>query len=120
MHQGKKHNKFLVAINGITKVFKEESSFRYQFVFLVIAIILGFVLKISPIQWILIIFAAIIVLVLEVMNTAIENVIDLVSPEYNKKAGMIKDISAGAVLIAASGSVIIGMIIFIPKILNLL
>lgn len=111
------HNKFLVAINGIIKVFKDESSFRYQFIVFIIAILLSVFFNISPFQWILIIISAMIVFVLEIMNTAIENIIDLISPEYNIKAGMIKDISAGAVLVATIGSVIIGMIIFVPKIL---
>lgn len=111
------HNKFAVAINGIIKVFKDESSFRYQFMVFVLAIILSIFFEISASQWILIIICAMIVFVLEIMNTAIENIIDLISPDFNVKAGMIKDISAGAVLVASIGSVVIGMIIFIPKIL---
>jgi diacylglycerol kinase len=55
------------------------------------------------------------VLTAELFNTAVESLVDIISPHYSKKAGFIKDVAAGAVLIAAVVSVIIGCIIFIPK-----
>ncbi|MDL2211501.1 diacylglycerol kinase family protein [Erysipelotrichaceae bacterium OttesenSCG-928-M19] len=110
--------KFKVAFKGLKIVFLEESSFRYQFIILLLTISLGFLVGLSKMEWIAIAFATIIVFTFEVMNTAIENIIDLVSPEYNVLAGKIKDISAGAVLLSTIGAVIIGIIIFYPKIIN--
>jgi diacylglycerol kinase len=54
------------------------------------------------------------------INTAIEELVNMLSPEYNKKAGLIKDVAAGAVLIAAIVSIIIGVIIFLPKMIKLI
>lgn len=112
------HNKFLVAFKGIKNVFLEESSFRYQTLVLVVTIFLAFWFKISLIEWIAIILAAMVVFALEIMNTAIENIIDMISPGFHIRAGKVKDISAGAVLLAAIGAIIIGLIIFIPKFLS--
>ncbi|MDR3215248.1 MAG: diacylglycerol kinase family protein, partial [Bacilli bacterium] len=102
-------NKFLVAFKGIRIVYTEESSFRYQVMVLMATIFLGFLLKIVLLEWIIITLLAIIVLTLEILNTAIENVVDMVSPEYNKIAGKIKDIAAGSVLISSIGSIVIGI-----------
>jgi diacylglycerol kinase len=79
--------------------------------------IAGFIFKLNLVEWGLVIFAIGLVLVSELMNTAIESFVDVISPEYSEKAGFIKDVAAGAVLIAAIISVIIGIIIFLPKII---
>ncbi|MDF9867182.1 undecaprenol kinase [Bacilli bacterium PM5-3] len=115
----KNHNKFKVAFNGIKTVFYEESSFRYQFILFILAVIVGFLLKLNKLEWIVILFASTIVFTFEMMNTAIENIIDLVSPDYNELAGKIKDISAGAVLVSTIGALVIGIIIFYKKIFYL-
>lgn len=114
------HNKFLVAFRGINDVFVAESSFRYQFIVLIITITLSFLFRISLIEWITIILATMVVFALEIMNTAIENIVDIISPEYNEVAGKVKDISAGAVLLSTIGAVIIGIIIFLPKMIMLI
>ena len=115
----KRKNKFSVALNGLICVFKEESSFKYQFVLFILTIILGFICKLNFIEWVLVVLMATLVFTFEILNTAIENTIDLVSPEYNELAGKVKDISAGAVLVCAMGAVIIGILIFIPKIFKI-
>lgn len=112
------HNKFKVAFNGIKVVFFEESSFRYQTIILVLTILLGLLVGLSKFEWLAIAFAAIIVFTFEIMNTAIENVVDLISPKYNALAGKVKDISAAAVLVSTIGALIIGAIIFYPKIMS--
>jgi len=116
----KDHNKFAVAFKGIATVIKEESSFRYQLLIFVLVVALGFILDIAPKEWISIIFCTTLVLSLEIMNTSIENIVDLVSTDYNALAGKIKDIAAGAVLLASIGSIIVGIIIFYPKIMELI
>lgn len=83
---------------------------------MVIVIAAGFYFEISLMEWGLITFAVGIVLVSELMNTAVEYLVDLIEPEINEKAGLIKDIAAGAVLLAAGTALVIGLIVFIPKI----
>ena len=73
-------------------------------------------MKISAIDWILICIAIGLVIVSEMLNTAIEKVVDMVSPDYNEKAKFIKDVSAGAVLVAVIVSIIIGCVVFIKYI----
>ena len=80
----------------------------------------GFICKLNILEWGLVELAIGLVLVSELINTAIEWLVDLVSPEYKEKAGSIKDVAAGAVLVAATISVIIGAIVFLPKIIELM
>ncbi|MEG0686978.1 MAG: diacylglycerol kinase family protein, partial [Erysipelotrichales bacterium] len=68
-------------------------------------------------EWIIIIVMSTIVFTLEIMNTAIEYIVDVISPEFNHIAGKIKDIAAGAVLLSTLTSVLIGIIIYLPKII---
>jgi diacylglycerol kinase len=83
-------------------------------------IVLGIFLSISAMEWALVVLCCGVVIAAEMINTAIEALVDMVSPEWNLKAGLVKDISAGAVLILAITSVVIGLIIFFPKIIALL
>jgi diacylglycerol kinase len=111
-------NSFKYAIRGIITGFKEERNMKIHILAVVIVVILGIVLKISKTEWIicLILFGA--VISAELFNTAIETVVDIAMPEINEKARIAKDVSAGAVLIQAIISAIIGIIIFAPKILS--
>lgn len=111
---------FGFAFNGIFYTAKTQLNFRVHLFAALLAVILGFVLKISTSewQWILVCFA--LVLMAELFNTALEVITDLVSPGYNKMAGHSKDAAAGAVLIAAIFALITGIIIFLPKLLLLL
>ena len=119
-HHHKNHNKFKIAFNGIIITFKEENSFRYQFYLFLLTLLFGFIFNISLYEWLIIIFISIVVFTIEMLNTSIENIIDLVSPDYNEKAGKIKDISAGAVFVSSIGAFIIGLVIFIPKFINII
>jgi diacylglycerol kinase len=83
------------------------------------AIILGFVFNINTTQWIAVVLSIGLVLAAEVFNSAIEALVDMVSPVYNKKAGIVKDMAAAAVLTTAIMAVIVGIIIFLPYILHL-
>ena len=83
----------------------------------VIAIVLGFYLDISRVEWLFIIMATGLVLMAEIINTAIETMVDLLSPEKNEKAGRIKDLAAGSVLLASIMALAVGIIIFLPKLL---
>jgi len=79
----------------------------------------GFYFSLSNFEWTVLVLAIALVLSLEMINSAIEYMVDLVSKDYNPVAGKVKDVAAGAVLIAAIFAIIIGLIIFIPKIFKL-
>ena len=110
---------FKYAVRGILRVLKTEKSFRIQLLFVILAIIAGFLFQISLTEWIFIILIICIVLCLEMINTAFELIIDLVTEEYKIIAEHIKDIAAGAVLIASLIAFIGGLIIFVPYFLVL-
>lgn len=106
---------FGFAIKGIRLVFASEANIQIHLVVSALVIICGFIFNISTTEWLLCLLCMGVVMGLEMMNTAIEKFVDLVSPEKNPLAGKVKDIAAGAVLIAVMYSVIIGLVIFVPK-----
>ncbi|WP_428330646.1 diacylglycerol kinase family protein [Mucilaginibacter sp.] len=110
---------FGYAFKGLAYATKSQLNFRIHLVATVLAVILGYVLHISITQWQWIALCITLVLVTEIFNTMVETLVDLVSPGYNEKAGHIKDMSAGAVVIAALFALITGIIIFLPKLLLL-
>lgn len=112
----KYREKFSNAFRGIYVAFKiTKHSFIYIAAILFIAV-LGFYFRISSVEWVLLAFAVGFVIVSEMFNTAIEIDMDLTSPEYHPYARDTKDTAAGAVLISALVSIIVGLIIFLPKI----
>ena len=110
--------RFVYAYNGISAVLKEKNTVIHLIICLVV-IISGFVFRISAYEWISVVLCMGLVLSADTFNTAIEHSVNFVSPERNSKAGLIKDIAAAGVLICAVASAVTGMIIFIPKIINL-
>ena len=116
----KRLQSFGYAFRGITEVFGSETNMKIHLVITALVIISGFVFAISIIEWMLCLLCIGLVVGAEMINTAIENVVDLVSPEQHPLAGKAKDIAAGAVLICAFISVIIGLLIFVPKVLPLI
>ena len=106
-------------LNGIDYTISHERNFRIEMVIAIIVSIVSFVLKVSIIEWLVLIITMALVLVLEMINTAIERSIDLITKEYRELAKVSKDVAAGAVLIMSMFSVVIGIIIFLPKIINL-
>ncbi len=85
---------------------------------MLIVIILGWYLRLSLSEWLWIIAASALVIIIELLNTAIEVLVDLVSPAYHEKAKIIKDVAAGAVLVSAVFAALTGLLIFIPKIVG--
>ena len=104
------------AFKGALLLLKTEASIKVQFVIALIVIAAGFYFQISSNEWILQLLAIGLVMSMEGMNTAIEEIANFIHPEYNAKIGYIKDIAAGAVFIAAISTFIMGCIIYIPKI----
>lgn len=111
-------NSFKYAIEGIATSFKEERNMKIHVLFMCLVIVMGFWLKISVLEWLICIILFSVVIAAELFNTAIETVVDMVMPEENQKAKIAKDVSAGAVLVLATGAAVIGIIIFLPKIMN--
>jgi diacylglycerol kinase (ATP) len=110
---------FGYAFKGVAHATTTQLNFRIHLVATTLALLLGWFLHININEWQWIMLCITIVLVTEMFNTMIESIVDLVSPGYNEKAGHIKDMSAGAVVIAAAFALITGIIIFLPKILLL-
>ncbi len=107
------------AIEGILHAVKTQRHLRYHFIAAVLVLILSFTLGISRSEFIAIAIAVIIVLSVEMLNTAVEATVDILFREYDERAKIIKDISAGAVLITAVGAALIGYITLLPYIQNL-
>ncbi len=112
-------NSFKYAFKGIGSSLKSERNMKIHFAMMVLVIIAGIFLNISMWEWIICFILFGLVISLEMVNTAIEIVVDMVSPEYNLKAGHVKDIAAGAVLVNAIVAFIVGLLIFLPKIIRL-
>lgn len=112
----KLRNSFKYAFEGIEEAWRTEQNLKIHFVIMALVIIAGFIFKISAMEWIICLLLFAIVISLELINTAIETTVDIAMPDINEKAKYAKDIAAGAVLFSAMISVIIGLIIFLPKI----
>ena len=104
------------ALRGALLLVRTEASIQVQLFVAVVVTVAGFYFDISSTEWILQILAIAMVLGIEGLNTAIEKISDFVQPEYDSKIGFIKDISAGAVMLVSFASMIIGLIIYLPKI----
>ena len=102
------------AIEGILYAAKTQRHVRYHFYSAAIALLLSYILGISRTEFVLIALAVIVVLLAELFNTAVEAVVDLLSPERHEKARIAKDVAAGSVMITAFGAAVIGYIILAP------
>ncbi len=105
---------FKYAFEGLVSALKEEPNLKFHFLAGIIVIIISFLLKVSKNDWIIIIFLIGLVISVELTNTAIEAVVDGFTQTKHPGAKLAKDISAGAVLVAALTSAIIGVMIFLP------
>ena len=108
---------FRYAFSGISYVLKTSRNFKIQLIFAVTSLMIGFLLQISQSNYVILIATIMFVLILEILNTSIESIVDLVvKKEFSFLAKISKDTSAGAVLLASINSVIIAVYIFVPKI----
>lgn len=105
---------FVYAFQGMGFAWKERN-FRLHLVSTVLVTSLGFYFRLSNSEWTAVVLCVGGVIALEVMNTAIEGLVDKVSPDYDQKAGRIKDLSAAAVLVFSLAALAVGLIIFIPR-----
>lgn len=109
---------FDYAFQGLFAFVKNDSNGKLECCFAIIAIATGFILHISSTEWIAVLLCIGIVISLEMINASIEKLCDMVEPAFHPAIKTIKDIAAGAVLLSAVVSLIIGLIIFVPKILT--
>lgn len=106
---------FAYAFSGVKLALKNEPNFRIHVFFAIFAIVLSAVLKISFLEFAIILLTIGFVLILELINTMLEALVDLVSPQAKDKAKIAKDVSAASVLVSAIVSVLVGGLVFLPK-----
>jgi diacylglycerol kinase len=111
---------FKLALEGISFIFRTERNMKIHCMFALMAVICSFVFRVTAIEFIFVIFSIALVLIAEAANTAFELLLDFVHGDrYHPDVKLLKDIIAGGVFIAAANAFVIGIIIFIPKILGL-
>lgn len=108
---------FAFAWNGLKVCVVTQTNFKIHLFFAAVAVLLGINFHISVMEWIAVAICIAVVLITEMLNTAIEKLCDVVHKEIHPGIKSVKDISAGAVLVAAVISFVIGAVIFLPKIL---
>ena len=105
------------ALKGLRYLIKTENSIKVQLFLSLLLTACGFLFHISTTEWIAQIMCIALVLTAESLNTAVEKIANFIHPEYHEKIGIIKDVAAGAVAFAAIFAILIGCIIYIPKII---
>lgn len=110
---------FRLAFEGIKYAFKSQINFKIHTFFAVFAMVMGLTLSISYFEWIILVFTILMVFIAEMINTSIESMTDLITTEQRQSAKIAKDVSAGMVLVTAITSIIIGLFIFLPKLISI-
>lgn len=117
LKEGKRGIGLTYALNGLKEAFTRERNFRIHLIIAFIVVCVSFYFKLRAQEWIVIMIAIFTVLIAELVNSIVERVIDYIKPDIHPEAKIIKDLAAAMVLIAALMSVILGLIIFIPKVI---
>ena len=110
---------FKYSFKGLVVAFKEEQNFRIHLFLTILVIILMFLLKISIIESLILIICIALVIIAELVNSIFERIVDIMKPRLHDSAKKIKDMMAATVLVASIAALIVGLIIFIPKIFDL-
>jgi len=108
------------AIHGVRHVVRHERNARVHLLLAVLAVVLGVVSRLSAAQWTAVLFAILVVFLAEIFNTAIERTLDLIDVRENLQIKLIKDMTAGAVLVAAVAALVVGVAIFGPQLVRLM
>lgn len=114
----KRIKSFGYAFKGIATLFKTQPNAWIHLTALLVVLVAGLFFKLNTTEWCLIALTSAAVLAAEALNTAIEFIVDLVSPQYHDLAGKAKDVAAAAVLLTAFGAIVVGFLIFFPKIVS--
>lgn len=115
----KRLKSFTYAFAGLKVLFKEEHNARIHLFATVCVIVAGILFKISLLEWVAVAFAIGLVFSFEIMNTSVENIADFICPERDDRIKRIKDLAAAAVLVSAITAAVVGLLVFVPKILEL-
>ncbi len=108
---------FRYALRGIWYAFRHEHNLQVEVVFAVLVFLLAFLFRLSPTEKAILFITVSIVLALELLNTAVERLVDMTKPRVHPYAKVVKDITAGAVLLSALFSVLVGLILFLPRVI---
>ena len=108
------------AIQGVNRFFKSERNGRLQVLIAFFVFLAGIMLSISMMEWLVIILFTSLVISMEMFNSALEKLCDKINPEWDTEIKVIKDMAAGAVLWTSLLSIVAGLCIFIPKVIELL
>lgn len=114
----KRLKSFTYAFNGLKVLFREEHNSRIHLFATVLVVVLGVLFKLSLLEWAAALFAVGLVFSGEIFNSAIEDLSDVVCPERDDRIKKIKDLAAAAVLVNAITAAVIGLLIFLPKIIH--
>jgi diacylglycerol kinase len=117
---GTKHStarSFSFAFEGIQTAFLREPHFKFHTIAAVVVLVLAAILSFSPLEWLVLVFTIALVLILELINTSLEAIVNIVSPQIQNEAKVAKDVAASAVLIASFAAFLVGLILFGPKLL---
>lgn len=120
---GKGHSRrksFAYAFQGVRTAFKREPNFKIHIIIAAAVLLLALFLQFNIVEWIILAFTIVFVITLELLNTVLEALTNLISPYVSSEAKVAKDVSAAMVLVASLLSVIVGLLLFIPKVLLLL
>ena len=110
---------FKYPISGLRYAYKNEQNLVFHLFMTILVVIAGVVLKVTKAEWVILALTIGLVIALELVNTAFEAVVDLVTREYHPLAKVAKDTAAAAVLVMAIAAIIVGLIIFVPHIIEL-
>jgi diacylglycerol kinase (ATP) len=110
---------FRYAFGGLAYCFRTQRNFRIHIAIGLLVTLAGLVLTLSWVEWAVVAVLVMVVLAAEMVNTMVEALVDLVTQEYHPLARVAKDVAAGVVLLSAIGSVVVGILIFLPKIVAL-
>ena len=120
--KGKKKRTFLDSVKncleGINYTLSHENNFKREMILGILVVIASVILKISIIEWVIVILLINFVLVCELINTALEKTVDLYTKEYNETAKIVKDVAGASVLVMSIFSAVIGIVIFLPKVID--
>lgn len=111
---------FKYAFAGFSHMWSDHQNIRFHVLTAVLVIIFSYLLRISYVEYLFILITIFFVIICEMMNTAIEEMTNLITREHRREAMIAKDVAAGAVFLSSVFAIIVGLIIFVPRILGLL
>lgn len=119
--KNRKHTiSFRRALEGIILAYKTQPNLKIMIIFALLVFLLSHFLRLNYLEWVVIVWTVVIVFIAEMINTSIESMVDLITTEWREDAKIAKDVSSGMVLMAVIGSIMVGVLIFAPKILSYL